>query len=117
MCREYRDWHGHKKVSRPAELLLLHVLPRRRKAPGERVEVSRRAARVIGGEQHAAYDDELIGIERGAQPGQPTLYDLERQKLLSTSAFRSGAILQVDFACTFTRHFHLCSLPCGHSHA
>jgi hypothetical protein len=22
-----------------------------------------------------------------------------------------------DFACTFTRHFHLCSLPCGHSHA
>ena len=35
-------------------------------------------------------------------------------KLQAETLLDTGPLLQ---GCTFTRHFHLCSLSCGHSHA
>jgi hypothetical protein len=37
--------------------------------------------------------------------------------LRSDRSVRRGSGVKRDFACTFTRHFHLCSLSDGHSHA
>ncbi|MGZ4619815.1 MAG: hypothetical protein ACXV3F_14155 [Frankiaceae bacterium] len=37
--------------------------------------------------------------------------------LVSDRSARRGSGVKRDFACTFIRHFHLCPLSCGHSHA
>jgi len=37
--------------------------------------------------------------------------------LSSDRSARRGSRVKHDLACTFTWHFFLCSLPCGHSHA
>jgi hypothetical protein len=37
--------------------------------------------------------------------------------LVSDRSVRRDSEVKRDFACTFTRHFHLCSLSGGHSHA
>ena len=37
--------------------------------------------------------------------------------VVSGRSVRRGSGVKRDFACTFTRHFHLCSLPGGHGHA
>ena len=54
----------------------------------------------------------LQGMAR-VQSGQATAWP----SVSDRSVRRGSGVKRSDFACTFTRHFHLCSLACGHRHA
>lgn len=55
----------------------------------DRASVSRSAvgpAGVVGGQEHAAFDHELVGVRRGAQPCEPAFDDVEREEFLGAAA-------------------------------
>ena len=47
----------------------------------------------------------MARVRSGQAPARP---------LVADRSVRRGSGVKRDFACTFTRHFHRCSLPCGH---
>jgi len=53
-------------------------------------------AGVVCGEQHAAPDDELVGVGRHAEPREPALDDVQGQEFLGRSSFCPGPVLQVE---------------------
>src|ERR1017187_8375595 len=44
----------------------------------------------------AALDDELVGVGRHAEPGEPALDDVESEEFLGRSSFCPGPVLQVE---------------------
>ena len=59
-------------------------------------EVSGGPLGIVGGEEHAALEYELLGVPGGAEACQPAFQDVEREELLRTTAFCPGAVLQIE---------------------
>jgi hypothetical protein len=62
---------------------------------GEGVGVRSRTARVEGRQQHATFENELVGIPRHAQASQPALDHIQGEDFLGSALFPASAVLQI----------------------
>src|ERR1035441_7467348 len=76
-------------------------------ASASRSAVGRRAS--YAASPHAALDDELVGVGRHAEPGEPALDDVESEEFLGRSSFRG--VLPFIAASSGNRAGSLCPSP------